>query len=283
MLIKCITGDSYDKDDWCWYSVSQITGSDFDRNSIYDSDCAVCGDMARCFSRKKRNMKKTIATMMTGLMVLSLSACGSVTASKEAPAAEAATEAAVETATEETAGLANPWRDATEEECYRLAGNGFSAPEGATNVKWSIMDTGEEYRELVQMTFDLDRLSFTARQQNTGDDPQDISGMFYEWAVEDDVTLANWAGGNMKGTVKRFVGEDRYVDVCTWYDVETGASYSLSTEDKDLDGFDIQAVAEAIYDPNKQFGANAAEDDPVLQRLYDESYSGEILNFDVIR
>jgi hypothetical protein len=29
------------------------------------------------FSRRKRKMKKTIAMMMTGLMVLSLTACGS--------------------------------------------------------------------------------------------------------------------------------------------------------------------------------------------------------------
>ena len=205
-------------------------------------------------------MKKTIAMMMTGLMVLSLSACGSGATSKEANATEISTEVAAEATTEQTVGLANPWREATEEECYQLAANGFSAPDGASNVKWSIMDTGEEYRELVQMCFDLDGLSFTARQQNTGDEPQDISGMFYEWAAEEDVTLANWAGGNMKGTVKRFIGDDRYIDVCTWYDVETGASYSLSTEGKDLDGFDIQAVAEAIYDPDKQFGANAPED-----------------------
>ncbi|WP_292213581.1 hypothetical protein [Butyrivibrio sp.] len=37
----------------------------------------------------------------------------------------------------------------------------------------------------------------------------------------------------------------------TWYDVEIGISYSLSTQDKDLDGFDIQAVAEQMYDEIK--------------------------------
>ncbi|MBP3782172.1 MAG: hypothetical protein J6I68_02890, partial [Butyrivibrio sp.] len=121
-------------------------------------------------------MKKTIAMMMTGLMVLSLTACGSGAATTEpASTAETPTEAAIEATTEETAEIANPWREATEEECNQLAGNGFSAPDGASNVKWSIMDTGEEYRELVQMCFDLDGLSFTARQQNTGDEPQDIS------------------------------------------------------------------------------------------------------------
>lgn len=207
-------------------------------------------------------MKKTIAMMMTGLMVLSLTACGAGSEVQEAPAAETETavEAATEETTEEAVCIANPWRDATEDECYQLVANGFSAPKDATNVKWSIMDTGEDNRELVQMTFDLNDLSFTARQQTTGDEPQDISGMYYEWIVEDDITLANWGGGNMKGVVKRFIGDDKYVDVCTWYDVEIGDSYSLSTEAKDLDGFDIQAVAEAMYDPEKQFGANAPED-----------------------
>ena len=206
-------------------------------------------------------MKKTIAMMMTGLMVLSLTACGSGAATTEpAATAETPTEAATQATTEETAEIANPWRDATEEECNQLAANGFSAPEGATNVKWSIMDTGVQNEELIQMTFDLDGRTFTARQQTTGDESQDISGMYYEWIVEDEITLANWGGGNMKGVAKRFIGDDKYVDVCTWYDIETGDSYSLSVEDKDLDGFDIQAIAEAIYDPNKQFGANAPED-----------------------
>ena len=206
-------------------------------------------------------MKKTIAMLMTGLMVLSLAACGNAQAPAEEPAPEAVTEASTEAATQESAEIANPWRDATEEECNQIAVNGFSAPEGATNVKWSIMDSGEAGKELVQMTFDLDRLSYTAREQVTGDEAQDISGQYYEWIVEDEATLANWADGNMKGTVKRFIGDDKYVDVITWYDVEIGVSYSLTTEDKDLDGFDIQAIAEAMYDPAKQAGADIPDDE----------------------
>ncbi|RKM59960.1 hypothetical protein D6855_09285 [Butyrivibrio sp. CB08] len=208
-------------------------------------------------------MKKSIAMIMTGLMVLSLTACGQA-APAEAPAAEETEQAAAEASVESTE-IANPWRDASEEECRQLVGNGFSAPEGATNVKWSVMDSGDPYRQLVQMTFDLDDKSFTARQQATGDNAEDLSGMYFDWTVEDDVTLANWAGGNMAGKCKRFIGDTEWVDVCTWYDVETGDSYSLSTTAKDLDGFDIQAIAEAIYDPNKQFGANAPEESGELQ------------------
>ena len=38
-----------------------------------------------------------------------------------------------------------------------------------------------------------------------------------------------------------------YVDQITWYDIEVGISYSLSVAAADLDGFDIQAVAEQMY------------------------------------
>ena len=212
-------------------------------------------------------MKEIIKTVMITAMavacifVFAVSGCGRQTSPAETPVNEEKTEqAATEAASQEVVGIANPWRDSTEEECRQAVANGFSAPEGATNVKWRIMDTDNEYWKLVEMDFDLDGMSFTARQQPTGDEKQDISGMYYDWTVEDEVTLANWAGGNMKATCKRYVGENEWADVCLWYDVETGDSYSLGTTAKDLEGFDIQAVAEAIYDPNKQVGANAPEE-----------------------
>ncbi len=208
-------------------------------------------------------MKKTIALIMTGLTALTLAACGSQTQAPEEPAArEAPAEAASTEASEEVVGLANPWTDITEEEAYQLVANGFSAPEGATNVVWSKMVSPEnESRPLVQMTFDLDGMSFTARQQTTGDTPEDISGMYYDWTVEDDVTLANWADGNMPAQCKRYIGENETADLCTWYDIELGDSYSLSVTAPDLEGFDIQAIAEQIYDPAKQVGANMPDDE----------------------
>ena len=50
----------------------------------------------------------------------------------------------------------------------------------------------------------------------------------------------------MKGTYYRFVGEEEWADLCTWYDEENGASYSISVTSKDLDGFDLQAIAEML-------------------------------------
>jgi hypothetical protein len=73
-----------------------------------------------------------------------------------------------------------------------------------------------------------------------------------DWDVTEDRTLANWGMGRMQGKFSRAVNESGMVDLCTWYDVEIGILYSLSTASADLDGFDIQAVAEAMYNPDNE-------------------------------
>ncbi len=227
-------------------------------------------------------MKKSLLVLaLMGIMVVNVAACGQAKVEPEAPAteetasetaaedAEAATEdtetpaESSEEATDAPVGLANPWRDCEEADVWDYAPNGFSAPEGASNVKWSLMEVEDNTTlpgTMVQMTFDLDDISFVARQQPVaGEEIVDISGMNYEWDVTDEGTLQNWGGGNMPCRISRHIGEDEYVDICLWFDIETGHAYSLSAEGKDLDGFDIQAIAEQIYDPAKQIGANAPD------------------------
>lgn len=210
-------------------------------------------------------MKKTFLLASVFVTSIGLMACGSTTETADsvqeisAEAASTVEEASAQSTEESSTGLANPWSEITEDQAFGMVPNGFSAPEGATNVVWSMMQDGDE--PLVQMTFDLDELSFTAREQNTSDETADISGMNYEWTVSEEIQLANWAGGEMTGTYSRYVSDSEYADLCTWYDVETGASYSLSVVAPDLDGFDLQAVAEAIYDPEKQTGAMIPEDE----------------------
>lgn len=209
--------------------------------------------------------KRLLLVMMIGAMAFQMMACGS----EPAPAAEETQieeEATPEASTVETAQIANPWKDITEDEAFQLVPNGFSAPEGATNVKWSACGDCDPMSTvlpgtLVQMAFDLDGMSYVAREQNVGDTNTDISGMYYDWTVTDDITLAGWAGGQMPATYSRFVGDSESADVINWYDFETGAAYSFSTVAKDLEGFDLQAIAEAIYDPAKQIGANIPDDE----------------------
>ncbi|MCR5032379.1 MAG: hypothetical protein K6A92_05920 [Lachnospiraceae bacterium] len=209
-------------------------------------------------------MKKTVILPLIGALMLSLTACGA----KEPVAEEIVeetlqtTEAAEEetTATEEAVGLANPWREITEEEAMQYAPNMFSVPEGGENAIWSVMEAEET--PLVQVMFDLDGNTFTAREQVTGDEYKDISGVYYEWDAEDTSTLAGWGTGLMEGKFYRHIGDEGYTDLATWFDVEIGISYSLSVTAADLDGFDIQAVVEAMYDPAKQ-ASNLIPDDYV--------------------
>ena len=199
---------------------------------------------------------------MAGIMTVALTACGGSKPAQEETAPAETTETTQEA---ETTQIANPWRDCTEEEAYAFTPNGFSAPEGATNVQWSIMDNDpSEYAlgPLVQMKFDLDDMTFTAREQATsGEEVTDISGMHYDWTVTDDATLANWAGGQMPAKISAYVGDSESAQLCKWFDIETGYSYSVGVSAKDLDGFDIQAIAEQIYDPAKQVGANIPDDE----------------------
>ena len=209
--------------------------------------------------------------MVMGVLALQTAACGKEAVPTDTGTTDITenvetTETTENTENTEEAGLANPWTEVTEEEASSLVPNGFSAPEGATNVVWRVMGNTDPNNfdvpgPLVEMDFDLDGMSFTAREQVLGDNNQDISGMFYDWTVTDDITLANWADGNMTGTASRYVGESESADLITWYDVEIGVAYSLSTVAKDLEGFDLQAIAEAIYDPAKQASAGIPDDE----------------------
>ncbi len=224
-------------------------------------------------------MKKSITLLLTGLMAFSLSACGagntgseetaeaetSVEATSEDTAVEAETETtedsaesaedevteeSEETADTEEAGLANPWTDITAEEASELVPNLFIIPEGAENVVWSKMES--EDSPLVQAVFEMEGETFTAREQGTGDEAADISGMNYEWTVEEEDTLSNWGDGAMAAKTYRYIGDEGYVDLCTWYDVETGYSYSLSVEAPDLDGFDILGIVDQMYNADAE-------------------------------
>lgn len=187
-------------------------------------------------------IKKIIKLFTVITMMLILTACG-----KADNVAEEQTAAA--------AGLANPWIATTGEEAAALIPNLFAEPEGATGVTWT---RTESDKPIVQMAFSLDGLDFIARAQTTGDNPEDLSGLYYDWAVETDVTLAGWAGGQMPAKLHRYAGNNEYADLCTWYDFETGVSYSLGTVAEDLSGFDIQTVAEAIYNAEAEETAEEA-------------------------
>ena len=173
-------------------------------------------------------------------------------ADETAQAAEAAPDGDTAQAAGSTS-IANPWRDITEAEARALYPDIFVVPAGAENAVWSALDAPTEPDEaagpLVQLDFDLDGNSFTAREQRTGSKDTDISGMYYTWTAQEDTELQTGTGSKIPCTMYRYIGEDETADLCAWYDEESGISRSVSVSAKDLDGFDIRAVAEALIAP----------------------------------
>lgn len=171
-------------------------------------------------------MKKQL---MTTIMVLglaaALSACGTGSAGN-------ASNNVAETETQ----IANPWTEVSTAELAEAVGTELSVPDGATEVTYRLLSESA----LGEADFSYYGLEFTARVQKT-DALEDISGLYYDWTVTNECVV-----NGCEGESRRFLGENETVDLILWYDAENGFTHSLSTQDKDLDGFDIQAVAERM-------------------------------------
>ncbi len=206
-------------------------------------------------------MKKRMFTILTvlALCISAVSGCGN--AAK--PAGDGGSGEAVKE--EEYTRMANPWVDISAEEAHEIVPRLFKVPEGAEDLGWmkceDLGDPDKGIGPMVQLSFMLDERPFTARAQVGAPEDTDIGGNYVEWTYgPEDVTLANWGGGNMKGKMRRAINDSGYVDELTWYDVEIGILYSLSVAAEDLDGFDIQAVVEQMYDGESEPYENVPED-----------------------
>ena len=137
----------------------------------------------------------------------------------------------------ETTAIANPWVDATAGDIAEAIGAAFGIPEGAENVEYSLLpDEG-----LAEMRFTLDDMAYVARIQ-PAEEFTDISGMYYEWEADAPFSIAG-----IEGLDQRATDGEETVELCQWFDADMGLMYSLATSAPDLDGFDITAIAEAIY------------------------------------
>ncbi len=192
---------------------------------------------AKHMERKRTDMKKMTAALLALLLLLSLAACGRPITNDGQP----------ETGEKgkENTQIANPWRDVGEEEARALCPVSFTVPQGAENASWSVMESSDGAAPLVQLVFDLDGLRLTVRAQRTGDRNADISGLYYDWTQQMDSTLRE----SVPCRLYRCAGEEETVDLCAWYDEAGGAACCVSTAAKDLDGFDLGAIAEALLGP----------------------------------
>lgn len=171
-------------------------------------------------------MKKTkIITTMTliAMVVFSLTGC----------AKNSSTE------TEPMAGMPNPWQyEVSPEEVQKMVNESFTIPEGAENVVYGIMES----EKLAEVQFDLDGVSYCARME-PAKEFTDISGMYYTWDAEG-VDQVN----GIDAEVHRYISdEEEDADNVLFYDADKQMMYSISATAPDLDGFDLVAVADTVF------------------------------------
>lgn len=153
-------------------------------------------------------------------------------------------------------GLTNPWTESDKQGVAEATGFELTAPEGASEVAYSYMQEGG----MAQLRFVMDETKWTYRAQMTNE-LTDISGMAYEWTGEEEGSVANRNAVYFVYCAPEDGTEDD-VQVVNWYDAVVGATYSLSAVSSDLDGMDIQAVAEMLFVPLQE----DATDDPEQDR-----------------
>ena len=147
--------------------------------------------------------------------------------------------------TEEMAGMINPVKEVTEQEMIEETGIDLPAPEGAEDVRYTVIETKDK---IAQMTFTLDGHAFTLRACSTGitklfaaddkdtdeEDASDISGLYYEWDNGSHALLNE--GQDHEMDVFTFVNSQEGAGYAVWVDAAPGILYNLCmTEDADSD------------------------------------------------
>lgn len=190
----------------------------------------------------------TVQAEATAVTTGTGTAAGAAEGSKPAETAAATETSASDEKAKETekpmAGLANPWTETDAEALKSDYGIDFNLPEGAANIKYRLLAA----QKLAEADFDYEGISYTARIKNT-DKFEDIGGMHYTWTSELPADI-----GGAEGKCFRYVSEQsgnagasEMVDLCLFYDAEAKQMYSVSVVDKDLNGFDIEAIALRIH------------------------------------
>ena len=192
-------------------------------------------------------MKNTVLSLILAvLLVLSFSACGNGGEN----ISENGNEKIKESTENAETTVVNPVSVITENEAKADYPDLFRVPKEAKNVKWSrIMNpnsSAASVKPIIELRFDLDDRTFIARQEETGKTARFSHGLHYKWTASDPFKFVSKGGNSFSGTSYRYIGEGKYVDLSTWYDPVSQMSYSVSVSAENLDGFDLQAIVEAI-------------------------------------
>ncbi len=172
-------------------------------------------------------MKKCLAILLSLCFVLSLIGCKDEKATKKDSSS-----------TPELIGMPNPMESSSKSDMEKELGFYMGEPKDAQNIKYFIYN-----KNLGEMQFELGSVKMNARIKSETKFT-DISGMNYTFEDEGDATV-----GTREAKLYQHKGENETVQVLLWYDVVPGIMYSLSAVSKDLDGFDITAIANEVYIP----------------------------------
>ena len=132
--------------------------------------------------------------------------------------------------------MQNPWQESAAEELAEY-GMVFGIPDGAEEVTYDYLAD----ENLGEMNFTLNGAAMTARMK-PAQEFTDISGMYYNWESEADVTVSGCAG-------KLYQAKDgeTTVSVCMWLD--GGWMHSLSLVTENPDQVDMVRISEQTVAP----------------------------------
>lgn len=202
-------------------------------------------------------MKKLIGMILVASMVMGLTACSGKVSNpvNVEPIPESETESAqnseaVEPDTSTGEYMGNPWVECDVKAIADKYSLYVEVPEGSTNVLFQdnvVINMGE-------IRFTSDGVDYTYRVQFTPEF-EDISGYYAEWETDEPAVLMARVDDfytDYKGNKARVMSEhDEFtqmdVQIIMWYDEVFGRTLCLCAEASDLNGFDVQAVAEQLY------------------------------------
>lgn len=197
-------------------------------------------------------MKRFGTVLLTAIMVSAIfTGCGKSVTKSEENIVETVAEDTVETTTEDTdreepVGMANPWEETDFDTISnKIAGFKFPDDAEAKACRWN------ESIGLAEIDLSIDGNEYTMRMQNA-DAFDDISGLYYDWTVEEDTVV-----GGREGKARRVIDGDGDMDIdnVIWFDVEIGTNYSFTAMDSDLDGYDGEAIVNNLYASGEEFMA----------------------------
>ncbi len=192
---------------------------------------------------KKKFYTTIAAVTLAAMMTVSFTACGAKGSKGSEPAATAST------------SIANPVKEMSESDMTQETGIDLPAPEGATDVVYSVIDTGDAKIAQMDCTYDGQEICLRAchtdltglEQTNPNADPRnfdldeaDISGLCYKWNQTASRYVQNRAAiAHVSNDGPGYIA---------WVDVVPGILYNLSvTDDANLDA--LTNTAETLFVP----------------------------------